>query len=136
MLELAFARIIALLGEGTGLTFYVNCVVVAILFLCCFAFFTMMFIAAAALENKKYEELFSEKLLVIIKGVMALTLLCYIIYLLISWNSWTVEAPLMVVVVSFVGAIIVFGALYVAYKIGYNLIYTGIKEMFLLFKKK
>ncbi len=136
MLELAFARIIALLGEGTGLTFYVNCVVVAILFLCCFVFFAMMFIAGAALKNKKWEELFSEKLLIIIKGVTALTLLCYIIYLLIAWNSWEFKAPWMVAVVSFVGAIIVCGVLFIAYGIGYYLIYEGIKELFLLFKKK
>ncbi len=135
MLKEVFGFILAYLGEQSGFPLNVHGVVTVALFICCGILAHMVLWQRYIADKDWSSNPMPTKVCIITQGFFGLICACYIIYLLIAWNTWTINTLILVGAITLFGSVLAIGLLWIAVGFIYIFIYSWIKNLILLLKK-
>lgn len=76
------------------------------------------------------------KISLIAKGVIGITIVCYIIYLLIAWSAWRGLVAIATIVIPFMFGFSIPYMVFLIFLFGYHFLYKPIVALISYFKKK
>lgn len=135
MLEKFFTDFSAVFGLEELCSFNVHSVVAVILFICVCTLFVRDMMKNWIDDKEWSSRPIPTKVRIFTKGILGLTIVGYIVYLLVAWNTWTWTTPLCAVM----APLMIFSAMALSYfiiLICSALIYSWIKDMISYLMKK